>query len=217
MGKRFNRKRGIKKQYSHIYIFAEGKKTEPIYFEIKKKEIEEAIRRKNIKIEINKGNYGGGYNTKSLIDFALDFIKTEKIDLKKDECWVVFDKDDFNRNFNNAINKAEKNGLKVAYSNEAFELWFLLHFDPMESAIGRKDYNNKLTENYKKITGDKKYKYDKVKSVLPLVGLIKNKELCAIKNAKKLLTKFKEERSFLKKNPSTTVHILVERLNKLNK
>jgi len=186
MRERFKRKIGRKKQYSYIYIFAEGKKTEPIYFEIKKKKIEKEIRRKNIKIEINKGGYSGGYNTKSLVDFTLDFIETEKIDLREDECWVVFDKDDFNRNFNNAINKAKKNGLHVAYSNESFELWFLLHFSFTDSAVRRQDYNNKLTENYRKLTGDKKYKYDKVKSVLSLVELIKNKELDAIKHAKKL-------------------------------
>ena len=179
MENRFKRNQNNRKPYSFIYIFTEGEKTELVYFKFKKGE----IRRNDIKIEIN----GKGYNTTSLVDFALNFIKKEKIDLNIDECWVVFDKDDFNKNFNEAINKAEKNGLKVAYSNESFELWFLLHFNLMNSAIGRNDYNNKITENYRKITKDKKYKYDKVASVLPLVDLIKNKELDAIRNAKKLL------------------------------
>ena len=211
MSKRFKRNKTIRKQYSFVYIFTEGEKTEPIYFESKKKEIETEIRRKDIKIEIK----GKGYNTLSLVDFALEFRQRENIDLTVDECWVVFDKDDFNKDFNNAINKAKTNGLKVAYSNEAFELWFLLHFNFMNSAIRREDYNTKLTENFKKLTGDKKYKYDKVKSVYPLIEIIKDKELDAIKNAKKILKQYKGEKSFLKMNPSTTVHLLVERLNKL--
>lgn len=207
MSKRFKRSTHRRKQYSFIYIFTEGERTEPIYFESKKKE----IRRNDVKIEIK----GKGYNTTSLVDFTLDFIKKENIDLRMDECWVVFDKDDFNKDFDNAINKAEKNGLEVAYSNEAFELWFLLHFNFMSSAIGRKDYNRKLTENFRKLTEDKKYKYDKVESVYPLIKIIKNKESDAIRNAKKLLEQHKKEKSFLKKNPSTTVYLLVEKLNNL--
>ncbi len=209
MSKRFKRNAPTKKQYSFIYIFTEGGKTEPIYFESKRSE----IRRNDIKIEI-KGN---GYNTMSLVDYVLVFIKENKINLTIDECWVVFDKDDFDKDFDNAINKAEKNSLKVAYSNEAFELWFLLHFDFMDSAITRQVYNKKIEENYRKLTKDKKYKYDKVASVLPLVILIKNKESDAIKNAKRLLKQFDGKKSFSKKNPSTTVHLLVERLNKLKK
>ena len=207
MGSRFNRSTNTRKQYTFIYIFTEGKETEPLYFKFKKSE----IRSNDIKIEIK----GKGYNTASLVDFALDFIKNENIDLAKDECWVVFDKDDFNKDFNSAIEKAESNGLKAAYSNEAFELWFLLHFDLMSSAIGRKTYNRKITEKYRKLTGDKKYKYDKVESVKPLIEAIKKWEPKAINFAKQLLQQHKKEKSYLKKNPSTTVHILVERINKL--
>jgi len=215
MNKRFKRKVKRRKEYSFIYIFTEGKKTEPIYFNFKKKQIEKILRQKRIKIEINK-NYKGGYNTTSLVDLAIDFKnKNKEFDLELDECWVVFDKDDFNKNFNSAINKAIKNEINVAYSNEAFELWFLLHFSFMSSAIKRKDYNKKIEENYKKETKNKKYKYDKISGVLPLIDLIKDREKNAIINAKKLLKQFKNETSFVKKNPSTTVHLLVERLNKL--
>jgi hypothetical protein len=210
MGK-FNRRENTRKEKKIIFIFAEGEKTEPIYFEYKKKKIETEIRRKGIKIEIK----GTGRNTLSLVDFAINYINNEKIDLTLDDCWVVFDKDDFNEDFNRAISKAQKNGLKVAYSNEAFELWFLLHFSFMNSAINRSDYNNKLTKNYSKLTGDKKYKYDKTKNVLQLIEIIKSKESDAIRNAKKLIKQYNGEASFLKKNPSTTVHLLVEDLNKL--
>ena len=207
----FRRQENKRKENKIIYIFTEGEATEPIYFGYKKKEVETEIRRKSIKIEIK----GTGYNTLGLVDFAINYINNEKIDLTLDDCWIVFDKDDFNKDFNRAISKAQKSKLKVAYSNEAFELWFLLHFNFMDSAIGRADYNNKLTENYRKITKDKKYKYDKVRNLLPLIEIIKNKESIAIKNAKKLLKQYSTETSFLKKNPSTTVHLLVEDLNKL--
>lgn len=209
MGSRFNRGISTKNQQNFIYIFTEGKKTEPIYFNFKKSQ----IRKNNIKIEIK----GKGKNTISLVDSVLKFIKRERINPKIDECWVVFDKDDCKENFNLAIESAEKNDLKVAYSNEAFELWFLLHFVLIESTIKREDYNQKITENYKKLTNDNKYKYDKKsdKCIQSLITLIRNKEIFAIKNAKKLLNQYKNEKSYLKKNPSTTIHILVERINSL--
>lgn len=207
MGNRFNRKKSTRKENKIIYIFTEGKRTEPIYFESKKKEIELEIRQKGmIKIK------GSSRNTLSLVDFAINYIENEKIDLTLDDCWVVFDKDDFDKDFDNAINKAQTKGLKVAYSNEAFELWFLLHFSFMSSAIGRNDYNNKLTENLKKISGNKNYKYRKVNDIYPLII---NKESNAIRNAKKILNQYNSTIPFSKKNPSTTVHLLVEDLNKL--
>jgi len=208
MGNRFNRKENTRKENKIIYIFAGGERTEPIYFQSKKKELEEEIRRKGVRIEIK----GSSHNTLSLVDFAINYINNKKIDLALDDCWVVFDKDDFDKDFDNAINKAKSKGLKVAYSNESFELWFLLHFSFMNSAIGREAYNNKLTENLKKLTGDKKYKYKKTTDMYPL---IRDKEPKAIKNASTLIKQYDGETSFIKKNPSTTVHLLVESLNGL--
>lgn len=209
---RFKRNYNTRKIFKFIYIFTEGEKTEVIYFNSKKKAVETEIRRKNIKVEIK----GKGYNTLSLVDFAIDYIKDNNININdpinSDECWVVFDKDDFKKNFNAAINKAINNNLKVAYSNESFELWFLLHFCYLSSAISRKDYVSKLTDFLRKTTGSKKIQYSKS---LDMYSFIRNNELDAIKNAKKLLNIFKDEKSYSEKNPSTTVHQLVERLNEL--
>ena len=148
---RLHRKRNIRKPYKVIYIFTEGEKTEPNYFKSKKKE----IRKTNIHVEIT----GTGRNTLDLVEYVLGIIKKKGINTDSYECWVVFDKDDFDEHFDNAINKALGKGLNVAYSNESFELWLLLHFDLLTSAIGRKDYINKLTDNLKKLTKNNKAKY----------------------------------------------------------
>jgi len=208
MSKYFRRKRNVREEYRKIYIFTEGEKTEAIYFNAKKKEIEKELRRQNIKIEI----MGTGFNTKSLVNYALAFVDKNRIDLTLDECWVVFDKDDFDRDFDDAINKALSKNLKVAYSNEAFELWFLLHFSYMSSALNRKTINQKLGNYLKVVSNNKKYRYSKIKNIY---NLIKLKESRAIKNAERLLQSFKNEVSFLRKNPSTTVHQLVKTLNEL--
>ncbi|MFA6587863.1 MAG: RloB family protein [Patescibacteria group bacterium] len=205
----FNRKYNSRKPYKKIYIFTEGIKTEVNYFESKRKEIEQEIRRKNITIKIT----GMGKNTISLFNFVINFINEQNIDLNTDECWIVFDKDNYNANFDGAINKALAKGLKVAYSNACFELWYLLHFCYMDSAIDQKEYPQKLTDHLRNSAGDKKIEYSKNSE--NIYFLIKDKESDAIKNAKKLLSTYGNKKSFSKNNPSTTVHLLVENLNNL--
>jgi predicted metalloprotease with PDZ domain len=67
---------------------------------------------------------------------------------KYDQLWCVFDKDDFNDNdYNAAIQIAEVNNFEVAYSNQSFEYWFLLHFnDHQGGGMHRNSYNDKINE-----------------------------------------------------------------------
>jgi len=50
--------------------------------------------------------------------------------------------------FDNAINKALKLGYKVAYSNDAFELWFYLHYNYSEAQNLRTFYYEELGKNF---------------------------------------------------------------------
>ena len=205
---RFKRKYEIQNERKIIYVFTEGEETEPNYFESKKRE----VRNTNIKIKIK----GTGYNTMSLVDYAEDFLVANNIKIGNldsgDNYWVVFDRDDFGSNFDRAIDKAEKLGLKVAYSNECFELWFLLHFNFIDTAIGRKELIKKLDKEINKINSQS---YQKNSN--SMYEIIRNMEKNAIKNAERLLEMHKKEHSYLKKDPSTTVHLLVNDLNALNK
>ena len=203
-----NRKENTRKEKKIIYIFTEGEKTEPVYFQSKRQEIDEEIRRKGIKVEI----YGSGHNTLSLVEFAIKYVNDNNIDLDSDDCWVVFDKDDLDDKFDDAISKAKLNNLEVAYSNEAFELWFLLHFNFMDSELGRNDYIDKLNEILKKLPKEKACVYSKTLDIYPL---IREKEAFAIKCAERLLSIHNDKSSFSSKNPSTTVHLLVKSLNQL--
>lgn len=46
------------------------------------------------------------------------------------QVWCVFDKDDSPADqFNSSISRARSQKLRVAYSNQAFEFWLLLHFE----------------------------------------------------------------------------------------
>jgi len=151
-------------------------------------------------------------NTRSLIEeteiqveIQIDKFK-EKFGEEPNETivWCVFDKDSFSDEaFGNAINKAKAKGYKVAYSNEAFELWFLLHFHYYDMALGRDDYIVKLTEHIKR-----KYR----KNDLFMYEILLSRQEKAIKNAKKLLSKYIPVNPS-NNNPSTTVFELVEYLN----
>ena len=47
-----------------------------------------------------------------------------------DQLWCVFDCDDNkDSELQAAISYSEKHGYKIAYSNPAFEYWYLLHFE----------------------------------------------------------------------------------------
>ncbi len=126
------------------------------------------------------------------------------------QIWCVFDKDDFpNHNFDNAIQRAKSNDLKLAYSNEAFEIWFLLHFEFYNNPIPRQDYKEKLTNKLGK---------EYLKNDIMLYKDLENKQEKAIKNAKQLfelqLLELHKGKSHAALNPVTTVFLLVEELNK---
>ena len=113
-----------------ILIVCEGKNTEPSYFR--------QFRLSSATIK----TIGEGYNTTSLVNRTMQIAQGESYD----QVWFVFDKDDFNDNdFNNAIEIAKANNYAVAYSNQAFEYWLILHFDDHQGGgMHRKDYDDKI-------------------------------------------------------------------------
>lgn len=75
---------------------------------------------------------GQAYDPEKLVQFALDLrAAAQRGKYPYQQVWCVFDKDDTAPgNFNAAIQRAQANGLEAAWSNQAFEYWLLLHFDP---------------------------------------------------------------------------------------
>lgn len=125
-----------------ILIVCEGENTEPSYFN--------QFRITSAKVK----SVGEGYNTVSLVNRALALSQQENYD----QVWCVFDKDDFNDNdFNSAIQIAVANNFGIAYSNQSFEYWLILHFnDHQGGGMHRDSYNHKINEYLKpfKVTYD---------------------------------------------------------------
>lgn len=122
-----------------------------------------------------------------------------------DQVWVVFDRDDSTPDqIHRAIDLATRLGFRVAFSNQSFELWYLLHFDYHNVALTRRDCCQRLSN----LLG---YKYAKNSSIL-YQELLQRQEL-AIRNAQRLMNEYDPWRP-AHHDPSTTVHELVEELNK---
>ena len=191
------RKFNNRKLRKRILIVCEGEKTEPNYFKSLKKELPRGL----VEVDI----LGAGANTLSIIKIAKEKIKeSKKTNMPYDNVWVVFDRDSFPpSDFDNAISSAKANNFNCAWSNEAFELWYLLHFEFRHTAMSRVDYSDKLSKYL-----DEKYK----KNNSNMYDKLLDKQNTAVNNAKKLLNQHSScppSRS----NPATKVHLLVNELN----
>lgn len=171
-------------------IVCEGAKTEPNYF---------------IKFQVPKlvvDVKGLGLSPSQLVDAAQEL----RLEDDYDQVWCVFDRDEWD-NFNDAFSKARQRNVKIAYSNEAFELWFLLHFNYYDTKIPRSEYISRLSQCL-----DKPYQKNSETIFDELEGKIGQ----AIHNAERLMKQYDPPNPSID-NPSTTVHLLVKELQKFSR
>lgn len=198
---------------TYFLIVCEGEKTEPNYFKSFPKKIGKIV----YDIQFD----GGGINTLKVVEKAIELRDNSR--QKYDRVWAVFDRDSFPANsFNSAILKANANGIECAWSNQAFELWYLLHFHNRITAMHRDDYKRALESAINEKINNKKHPFKYKKNDLNMFSTLSkygNQEQ-AIKRAKDLNEKF-DGQKFANFNPSTQVFKLVEELigksEKLNK
>jgi hypothetical protein len=175
-----------------ILIVCEGERTEPNYFK--------AFRVAKAVLD-GMVVHGVGYNTVSLVREA---IRLREEDGPFDEVWCVLDTDSFPvDNVRDAVRLATSEGIRVACSNEAFELWYFLHFHYLDTGISRYDYADRLDRlvpgGYRKNHPD-------------MYDLLLHRQPFAAKNAARLMREHDPYDAATSK-PSTTVHLLVEQLN----
>jgi hypothetical protein len=218
----------------YILIVCEGQNTETTYFE----ELKSFFKITNATIKVIAGNL----KTPDIKARGTDPLKIlekakEMRDLAKKnknpytQVWCVFDHDpkvgDQSRtiNFDIAIEKAEKEGIKVAYSNQAFEFWLLLHFENCsENSLHRDLYYEKINSylqsfklNYDK---DSKFVTKEIFEVLQSYDKREDKtrQKLAIDRAKRILKVWENinpvRLNLAQEESSTTVFQLVEELIK---
>ena len=188
----------------YYLIVCEGKETEPNYFE--------AIRRILPPSMVHRVTISGtGRNTLSLVDYAQKLVdKRRKTSFPPYyKIWLVFDRDSFSGcDFDNAIfsinNKcSDAEHWQAAWSNEAFELWYILHFkDQTGGPLSRQQYKAILTKEMGR-------RYEK--NATDMFELLKPHIYKAIQRAEDALSR-QSGKPFHEQNPATTVHKLVEEL-----
>ncbi len=202
------------RRYEYLFlIVCEDQKTEPAYFNQFKVQIPE----KTIYLK----TVGTGRDPKGVVEASL--LEKEKLEIQArmevDKVWVVFDKDDADENatkiqkFEDAFAIAERNKLQIAFSNEVFELWFLLHLTDVDStvALPRKTIYDLLQEKIRKNKNFTNFEYQHGNvNIVEIISKIGNQNK-AIQRSEKLLQSQMHKKP-IEANPSTKVHIFVKTL-----
>lgn len=197
-----------KKSNKVFLIICEGVNTEPLYFK--------SFPIQSIEIE----SFGLGMSKTSLVKSIHEIVQSKEKDPYR-EVWCVFDMDvkydesvKQKEDFDKSIELAHKHGYKVAYSNDCFELWLVLHYQYVDSKLHRSQYYEILSKlwgcNYEK--EGKKISFSR-----QIYDLIENDPrasiLDALKNSKKLFDN-STDLPYSDQNPCTTIFQLVCQLGK---
>ena len=206
----------VKSKRRFYLIVCEGEKTEPNYFESLKNDLPKGV------LDVCDFKIvGTGHNTVSLVNSAMALRNKWQTQTNRtvDKLWIVFDKDSFSdQSFNSAIQTCIANNPNVdcAWTNEAFELWYLLHFHYYNTGISRRQYQELIEENFKK-KGLKDYTYKKNSTEMySLLETYTSRET-AIKNAVNLEKLYIGQQNYSTQNPCTMVYKLVAELFGLEK
>jgi len=165
--KDFQRQKAHKSKVPDVIIACEDSDSSPTYFdEIVNKLIKEKCITQNSLVVAKHRRTNPLGVLKDLIEHRCDNGKTYKDFEHK---WIVIDRDIARVNggghskedFNRALQKAKKEKVQVAYSNDSFELWYLLHFEYRDTAILRDKILDRVIKKIKSINPHKFSSLDK--------------------------------------------------------
>lgn len=205
----------IRRYKMFILIVCEDTKTEPAYFESFKQQIPED--------SIFLRTVGTGCDPLGVIQQTMIEREQLRADALKevDQVWAVFDIDDANDNvtkqtkFRTAVETAHLEKINLAYSNEVFELWLLLHLTDVssEQPIPRNKLYEILQREIRKSEKYLAYEYNHRRVDPIFLSMIKElgDEEAALRRAM-ILDEAQKGKEPLIANPSTKVHCLVQEL-----
>jgi CRISPR/Cas system-associated endonuclease Cas1 len=151
----------------------------------------------------------GGGNALKIIEEAI--IHKEKETKEVDQYWVVFDKDETpSKDFDQAIKLALSNNIKVSWSNQAFELWIILHYQELFSPCDRRRYKEVLCKHIKDYSASEKGEEQGRRLHAQTCHMVRK----AIDRAIKGYSLFEEKLLPSERESSTTVFELVNAIRK---
>ncbi len=196
-------------QAKKFLIICEGLNTEPRYFEYF------PVPSKTVIIEGGKGS------KTALVNYAIQ-IKNDPEYIGR-EVWCVYDFDikhneaaTQKQDFNQSILKASQNGMNVAWSNDSFELWFVLHYQKIDTALTREELYPILKDRWGLESFHKEAKTDSFckGSYDRHGGSESAAQVLAIRRARELHEAYIDQQNYADHTPCTTVYLLVQELNK---
>lgn len=196
-----HRVRTLRRAQRRFLILCEDEKSSVLYLK------KFPIARQVVDVEC----FGTGMNTDSVMGKALDYKKDAiNAGAPYEAIWVVFDRDSFpGENYYRAFDMVRNHlhpEVTACWSNECFELWYLLHFGLRQTAIGRDEINRELTRLLKR---------EYTKKDATIYEALLDKLDIAIQNGKRLALINAENNRRLE-NPSTKVHQLILTLRNLS-
>ncbi len=188
-----------------FYIITNGEQTECNYFRLLK--AKHSIY--DVKVIFQNGDPIG------LVNYALNYVRDAN------QVWCVFDIDYTNDDGRllPALKKAEENNIKIAYSNIAFEVWLISHYEKCSKPLQINQLQGELDKLLKQ--NEAGYTYSKTdeklmkKCFVPKYKqAVENAKIVYQKHVKDFNEKHKNQKilPIWNWNSSTTVYKLVEAL-----
>ena len=166
---KYGRKTPFRQAKEEVLVVCGGQ-TEKIYFDAFKLIFRPSLGNINIVTAVK------AKNPMQIVHFA---IKMREQKETYNAVWCVFDKDDFT-DFDESIKFAKRNGIETAFSNQAFEVWFINHYRLLNTSLHRNKYKEELGKYLS-------FSYDKNQEIIIKVCdilLTADKLKEAIKNAR---------------------------------
>jgi len=127
-----------------VYVFTEGKVTEPTYIEIIRDRGIYADPTVAVEVRIANATAPGSQRKPiKLVEAAVRLMREEvwqakRSNLKKElwpQVWCLFDRDEHD-SIETALKQAREGDVRVAFSHPCFEVWRLLHYKPVTGTFG---------------------------------------------------------------------------------
>lgn len=208
--KQYSRREDTINQRLLVMIACEGERTERLYFDELFRNLKSKHTISKLSCVIAPHNHT---NPSGVLDDLLGHVTPDgKNHEDYEEKWIVIDRDEERTNggghtkqdFMNAIERARKYDVGIAWSNPSFEIWYLLHYEYRNSGIDRDEVTVRLSEHL-----ERPYR----KNDTALYSELEGKRDTAIRHANRLLKDIENMGiSPADANPGTKVVVLVEKL-----
>ncbi|MFF1696529.1 RloB family protein [Streptomyces sp. NPDC058257] len=126
-----------------VFIFTEGKVTEPSYLDILKDHGVPHADKVPVEMHIANRKADSGRKPLDLVEQAIKLKREEDRKAKRakldddfwPEVWCLFDHDNY-KYIRDALEQAKTAGIGVAFSHPCFEVWRLAHYKPVSGSFG---------------------------------------------------------------------------------